>query len=166
MDTIKVTLCPACGGCRAVEITDEAVTIGEAENTVKLTHAEWNDLVARVRSGELNEIRILDVGRARLSRSTVQEPSAAHGRARAKLPPPTMHGHREQKESEMETIAESRVTCPACGHVERLSMPTDYCLFFMNARAAETCSKPRRGLAVVSVRTAMFLARRCKKQTR
>jgi formylmethanofuran dehydrogenase subunit B len=56
MDTIKVILCPACGGCPAVEITEEAVTIGEAENTVKLTHAEWNDLVARVRSGELSEI--------------------------------------------------------------------------------------------------------------
>lgn len=56
MEKIKVTLCPGCGGCPAVEITDEAVSIGEAENTVKLTHAEWNDLVARVRSGELGEI--------------------------------------------------------------------------------------------------------------
>ena len=40
----------------AVEITDEGVTIGEAENTAKLTHAEWNDLIARVRSGELREV--------------------------------------------------------------------------------------------------------------
>ena len=32
------------------------VTIGEAANTVKLTHTEWNDLVSRVRSGELREV--------------------------------------------------------------------------------------------------------------
>jgi hypothetical protein len=53
METVKVTLCPACTGCPDVEITDEGVTIGEDENTVKLTHAEWNDLVARIRGGEL-----------------------------------------------------------------------------------------------------------------
>ncbi len=56
MDAIKVTLCPACTGCPAVEITEEGVTIGEAENTVKLSHAEWNDLIARVRCGELREV--------------------------------------------------------------------------------------------------------------
>jgi hypothetical protein len=56
METIKVTLCPACTGCPTVEITDQGVTIGEEENTVKLTHAEWNDLVARVRRGELCEV--------------------------------------------------------------------------------------------------------------
>lgn len=56
METMKVTLCPACTRCPAVEITDQGVTIGEDENTVKLTHAEWNDLVARVRRGELREV--------------------------------------------------------------------------------------------------------------
>jgi hypothetical protein len=56
MEQIKVTLCPACSGCPSVEITDQGVTIGEDENTVKLTHAEWNDLVARVRRGELREV--------------------------------------------------------------------------------------------------------------
>lgn len=56
MEAIKVTLCPACGGCPAVEITDDGVSIGEAENTVKLTRAEWNDLVARVKSGELRQV--------------------------------------------------------------------------------------------------------------
>jgi Fe-S cluster biogenesis protein NfuA len=56
MEAIKVTLCPACSGCPAVEITDEGVTIGEAENVVTLTHAEWNDLLTRVRSGELREV--------------------------------------------------------------------------------------------------------------
>ncbi len=53
MEPIKVMLCPACGACPAVEITDEGVTIGEDENTVKLTHEQWNDLVGRIRSGNL-----------------------------------------------------------------------------------------------------------------
>jgi hypothetical protein len=38
-----------------VEITDEKVTIGEDDNTVTLTHAQWNELVAHVRSGKLPE---------------------------------------------------------------------------------------------------------------
>ena len=53
METVKVALCPACGACPAVEITDQGVTIDEDENTVKLTHDQWNDLVARIRRGEL-----------------------------------------------------------------------------------------------------------------
>lgn len=56
MDAIKVTLCPACAGCPSVEITETRVTIGEDQNTVRLTHAEWNELVARIRSGELREV--------------------------------------------------------------------------------------------------------------
>jgi formylmethanofuran dehydrogenase subunit B len=56
MEPIKVVLCPVCGGCPAVEITDEGVTIGENKNRVRLTHAEWNDLVARIRHGELSEV--------------------------------------------------------------------------------------------------------------
>jgi formate dehydrogenase maturation protein FdhE len=56
MEPIKVVLCPVCGGCPAVELTDEGVTIGENKNRVKLTHAEWNDLVARIRHGELSEV--------------------------------------------------------------------------------------------------------------
>ena len=56
MDAIKVTLCPACGACPAVELTDEGAAIGEENNIVRLTPAEWNELVACVRSGELKEI--------------------------------------------------------------------------------------------------------------
>jgi hypothetical protein len=56
MEPIKVALCPACGACPAVEITDQGVSIGEDENTVKLTHEQWNDLVARIRRGELREV--------------------------------------------------------------------------------------------------------------
>jgi hypothetical protein len=53
MESIRVTLCPACGECPEVVITAERVTIGEAGNVVQLTPAQWNDLVARIRSGEL-----------------------------------------------------------------------------------------------------------------
>lgn len=56
MEPTKVTLCPACDGCPSVEITADGVTIGEDRNTVRLTHAEWNDLVARVKRGELREV--------------------------------------------------------------------------------------------------------------
>jgi hypothetical protein len=56
METIKVTLCPVCTGCPTVQITDQGVAIGEEENIVRLTHAEWNDLVARIRGGELREV--------------------------------------------------------------------------------------------------------------
>ena len=56
MELIKVTLCPACDACPSVEITDRQVTIGEERNIVTLTHAQWNDLVARIRRGELSEV--------------------------------------------------------------------------------------------------------------
>lgn len=49
--------CGVCGACPAVEITPDAVTIGEDDNAVRLTHAQWNDLVFRVRKGELREVR-------------------------------------------------------------------------------------------------------------
>ncbi len=53
MEPIKITLCAACDHCPSVEIDDSGVRIGENHNTVSLTHAEWNDLVARVQRGEL-----------------------------------------------------------------------------------------------------------------
>jgi hypothetical protein len=56
MEPVKVTLCPACDHCPSVEIDDVSVRIGEEQNTVTLTHAEWNDLVARVRRGELKSV--------------------------------------------------------------------------------------------------------------
>lgn len=56
MEAIKVRLCPDCTACPSVEITDHGVTIGEDETTVKLTHVEWNDLVARIKRGELREV--------------------------------------------------------------------------------------------------------------
>lgn len=56
MESIKVTLCADCDHCASVEIDDNSVRIGEEHNIVTLTHAEWNDLVARVRSGELKPV--------------------------------------------------------------------------------------------------------------
>lgn len=44
------------GRCPAVEITEHGVTIGEDENTVRLAHTEWNDLVARIERGELRQL--------------------------------------------------------------------------------------------------------------
>jgi hypothetical protein len=57
MERIKVTLCPQCGDCPEVEVMESGVRIGEGANTVQLTHAQWNDLIARIRSGELTEVR-------------------------------------------------------------------------------------------------------------
>jgi len=56
-ETWKVVLnCGVCGACPAVEITSEEVTIGEDANTVRLTHAQWNDLVSRIEKGELHRV--------------------------------------------------------------------------------------------------------------
>ena len=62
--SIKIKLCPPCPDpdcppteCPNVEITAEHVTIGEeASIMVMLTHAQWNELVARVRSGDLPQV--------------------------------------------------------------------------------------------------------------
>jgi len=56
MEHIKVTLCPHCTECPSVEITSEGITIGEDENTVRLTHAEWNELVDLIKQGKLREV--------------------------------------------------------------------------------------------------------------
>jgi hypothetical protein len=56
MEPTKVTLCEHCDECPEVEITDHGVTIGENENTVRLSHAEWNELVRLVKCGDLREV--------------------------------------------------------------------------------------------------------------
>lgn len=56
MKPVRVILCSECGACPAVEIDAGGVAIGEDANLVRLTHAQWNDLVARIRRGELKEI--------------------------------------------------------------------------------------------------------------
>lgn len=50
---IRVSLCPDCDACPEVVVAEDAVTIGEAGNQVRLTHGEWNVLVAAVKSGDL-----------------------------------------------------------------------------------------------------------------
>jgi len=56
MKSIKITLCPNCSECPEVKITDQGVSIGEDQNIVELSHAEWNELVRLVKSGELYEV--------------------------------------------------------------------------------------------------------------
>jgi hypothetical protein len=53
MESIKFTLCPHCTECPEVEIINHGVTIGEDANTVRLSHAEWNELVRFIKAGEL-----------------------------------------------------------------------------------------------------------------
>lgn len=55
MEPLKVSLCPDCVACPEVEITDQGVVIGENANIVRLSHAEWNELVRLVKAGELCE---------------------------------------------------------------------------------------------------------------
>jgi len=56
MDPIKFTLCPECEHCPEVAITDEGVRIGEDTNTVRLSHAEWNELVRLIKAGQLQKV--------------------------------------------------------------------------------------------------------------
>jgi hypothetical protein len=56
LEPVKATLCPLCTECPEVVITHEGVTIGEDANTVRLSHAEWNELVRRIKRGELREV--------------------------------------------------------------------------------------------------------------
>ena len=56
MEPVKVTLCEHRDECTEVEISDQGVTIGEDANTVQLSHAEWNELVRLIKSGELHEV--------------------------------------------------------------------------------------------------------------
>lgn len=52
----KVTLCPACGGCPEVAVYDSEVRIGEKNNLVRLRKEEWNEIVRKIKSGELTEV--------------------------------------------------------------------------------------------------------------
>lgn len=53
MKPIAVSLCPECDACPEVVIDTDCVRIGEADNLVRLSHAEWNQLVTFIRSGRL-----------------------------------------------------------------------------------------------------------------
>jgi len=51
-----LSLCPACSDCPAVEITEHEVRIGEGDNLVRLSPAEWNVLVQAIQTGDLDTI--------------------------------------------------------------------------------------------------------------
>ena len=53
MPEILYSLCPNCDACPEVVIGDDAVTIGEEGNQVRLSVQEWNVLVSGVKSGSL-----------------------------------------------------------------------------------------------------------------
>ena len=50
------SLCPACSACPTVEIDEHEIRIGEGDNRVKLSPAEWNVLVRAIKSRELLEL--------------------------------------------------------------------------------------------------------------
>lgn len=56
MEPITFSLCTDCEHCPEVAIEADAVKIGEDGNIVRLNHAEWNQLVALIRSGTLPAI--------------------------------------------------------------------------------------------------------------
>jgi hypothetical protein len=56
IEPITFSLCPECDACPEVIIEIEGVRIGEAENMVRLSHAEWNRLVVLVRDGSLSTV--------------------------------------------------------------------------------------------------------------
>lgn len=56
MEPTIISLCPECDACPEVVIDRDGVRIGEAENIVRLSHAEWNQLVLLVRIGKLTSI--------------------------------------------------------------------------------------------------------------
>jgi hypothetical protein len=56
MKDVRVSLCPACDACPAVEIAGDQIRIGERENTAVLTKEEWNVLVELIQAGALTRI--------------------------------------------------------------------------------------------------------------
>ena len=56
MNTVKISLCPACSACPEVVIGGDEVRIGEADNLAVLKKDEWNVLVELIQSGRLSTI--------------------------------------------------------------------------------------------------------------
>ena len=54
MERASFSLCTECEHCPELVIDEGGVTIGEVGNLVRLTHAEWRELVELVRSGKVN----------------------------------------------------------------------------------------------------------------
>ncbi len=56
MESLTVSLCPACIACPEVEIKGDEVRIGEAGNLAVLKKDEWNVLVDLIQSGALTKV--------------------------------------------------------------------------------------------------------------
>ncbi len=56
MDSLKISLCPACTACPEVEIVGDEVRIGETGNLAVLKRDEWNVLVDLIQSGQLSKL--------------------------------------------------------------------------------------------------------------
>jgi len=56
MNSVKMSLCPACRACPEVEISNDEVRIGEAGNLAVLQKHEWNVLVDLIQSGQLGRL--------------------------------------------------------------------------------------------------------------
>lgn len=56
MSQKKVSLCSDCQHCPTVAFLGDEVRIGEHDNLVILKKAEWNTLVAKIKSGELQPL--------------------------------------------------------------------------------------------------------------
>ncbi len=56
MERLVMSLCPACDACPQVEITGDAVRIGETGNLAVLGKEEWNALVDLIQSGQLQKL--------------------------------------------------------------------------------------------------------------
>lgn len=56
MKSITLSLCPECEHSPELAIEADGVRIGEANNIVQLSHGEWNQLVALIRSDKLTAV--------------------------------------------------------------------------------------------------------------
>jgi hypothetical protein len=52
----RISLCPACNACPAVELAGDEVRIGEPGNLVTLDKDAWNVLVDLIRTGRLTAL--------------------------------------------------------------------------------------------------------------
>lgn len=50
---MKVYLCGEKGCCPSVNVQEDYVTIGEEDNTCKLTINEWNELKNKIKNNEI-----------------------------------------------------------------------------------------------------------------
>ena len=56
MEPKTFSLCPECDHCPEITVEADSVQIGEAENMVQLSHAEWNQLVLLIQSGKFGTL--------------------------------------------------------------------------------------------------------------